>query len=202
MREVVPGIWHWRAVHENTGWPAHSHLDVRSRTVFDPMLPETGLGWFEGERRPERIVLSCRHHLRHAPALMEAFGCPLLCHHDGLHEFEGSDVRAEGYAWGDELAPGVTAVEVGALSPDETAIHVATPGALLTADGVLREGDDGPLGFMPDGLMGDDPEGVKRGLRAAFLRLTGELDWDALLMAHGQPRASGGRAELRAFAEA
>jgi hypothetical protein len=66
---------------------------------------------------------------------------------------------------------------------------------------VLR-GRDGRLRFMPDGLLGDDPEGVKRGLLAALGRILAEQEFDALLLAHGAPRATGGRAELEAFVSA
>ena len=47
--------------------------------------------------------------------------------------------------------------------------------------------------------MGDDPEGVKDGLRASLRRLLDE-DFDALLFAHGDPMPTGGHAALRAFA--
>jgi hypothetical protein len=38
------------------------------------------------------------------------------------------------------------------------------------ADGVVRDAD-GPLAFVPDPLLGDDPEAVKRGLEEAYRRL-------------------------------
>ena len=47
--------------------------------------------------------------------------------------------------------------------------------------------------------MGDDPEGVKRGLRAAFKRLAAEHEFDSLLFAHGDPIAGGGREALARF---
>ena len=49
--------------------------------------------------------------------------------------------------------------------------------------------------------MGDDPEGVKRGLRESLRRLLDE-DFDALLFAHGEPMSEGGHAALRAFVDA
>ena len=60
------------------------------------------------------IVLTNRLHYRQS----EAFGCPVLCHEAGLHEFDGGEA-VEGFAFGDELAPGVTAVEIGVLTPEE-----------------------------------------------------------------------------------
>jgi hypothetical protein len=44
----------------------------------------------------------------------------------------------------------------------------------------------------------DDPEQTKRGLRDAYRGLL-ELDFDALLLAHGTPIARGGRQALRRF---
>jgi hypothetical protein len=70
------------------------------------------------------------------------------------------------------------------------------------ADGVVRRGN-GPLGFVPDRLLVDDPGDaprLKRGLRAAYLKLA-ELPWDHLLMAHGTPWVNDGREALRAWAE-
>ena len=78
--------------------------------------------------------------------------------------------------------------EVGAICPDECALHIAAgPGALACADGVVRWREGDPLGFVPDGLIGDDPEAVKAGLRAAYARIADELEFDALLLAHGGP---------------
>jgi glyoxylase-like metal-dependent hydrolase (beta-lactamase superfamily II) len=87
---------------------------------------------------------------------------------------------------------------MGALTPEDTVFHLDTGrGALLFADGLIRR-RNGALAFVPDHLMGDDPEGVRRGLRESLRRLLDE-DFDALLFAHGEPLASGGRAALREF---
>ena len=92
------------------------------------------------------------------------------------------------------------ACEVNAISPDETAFHVPAHRALVCADGVVRWPGSDALVFVPDNLM-DDPEQTKAGLRAAFRRLL-ELDFDLLLLAHGDPELSGGKEALRAFVEA
>jgi hypothetical protein len=49
--------------------------------------------------------------------------------------------------------------------------------------------------------MGDDPEGVKRGLRRSLVRV-GELEFDALLFAPGAPLRRGGKEALRSFLQA
>jgi hypothetical protein len=113
-----------------------------------------------------------------------------------MGDLEGRDV--EPFRFGDEVAPGITALEIGVLCPDETALHITDGGgAVAFADGIVRTGS--ALGFVPDPLLGDDPPAIKRGLKAAFRGLL-PLDFDALLFAHGEPQASGGRAALRAFA--
>jgi hypothetical protein len=104
----------------------------------------------------------------------------------------------QGFALGDEVADGVTALELGVLTPEDTVFHIdAGPGALLFADGLIRS--DGELAFVPDSLMGDDPEGVKAGLRERLAALAARDDFDVLLFAHGEPLRSGGQAALQAF---
>ena len=87
--------------------------------------------------------------------------------------------------------------EIDAICPDETALHLTGYGALACADGVIRSSAGGELEFVPDSLM-DEPEDTKRGLREAYERLLG-LDFDALLLAHGRPIPTGGKAALRKF---
>jgi hypothetical protein len=197
MDELLPGLWHWIAFRDTIGSDVHSYWHEPSGTVLDPMVPPEGLEAFQGGR-VERVVLTNRHHLRHADAYRERFGCAVRAHEAGLHDLPG---HVEGFAFGDELAPGVVALEVGVLTPEETAIHLAAGGgALAFADCVVR-GSDGELGFVPDRLLGDDPADIKAGLRAAFERLAREQEFEALLMAHGQPLPSGGRSTLLSFAQ-
>jgi hypothetical protein len=193
MDELAPGLIDYRAFHRGIGMTVHSHYVVDPGVLIDPM-PVDG----ELPSEPRLAVLTNRHHLRHAAD----YGCPILCHEAGLHQFEGSDVHVDGFAWGDELAPGVRALEVGVLCPEETALHVAVgDGFLAFADAITR-GDDDQLSFVSDGLLGDDPVAIRTGLLDAFTRLLDEQDFDGLLLAHGAPTASGGRAEVEAFVAA
>jgi hypothetical protein len=197
VNEILPGVLHWTAFRETIGQPVQSYYLVEARALVDPMLPEGGVEAFADRPAPERILLTNRHHYRASDPLREAFGCPVLCHEAGLHEFEGGP-DVDGFSFGDEVAPGVIAREVAAICPEETALHAAGPGAMCFADGLIRYG--GELGFVPDDLLGDDPEEVKRGLRAAFRGLL-QHDFDRLLVAHGDPLVGGGKAALAAFAE-
>jgi glyoxylase-like metal-dependent hydrolase (beta-lactamase superfamily II) len=198
MNEVLPGVLHWTAHHEGIGQPVHSHFAVESAALIDPRLPDGGVEEVARYGRPDRILLSNRHHLRHSEQFADVFGCPIRCHEAGLWEFDDGGPRVEPFRFGDEVAPGIKALEMGALTPEDTVFRLsAGPGALLFADGLIRE-DDGGLAFVPDWLMGDEPEDVKRGLLESLRRLLDE-DFDALLFAHGEPIASGGRAALEGF---
>jgi hypothetical protein len=192
MDELAPGLIDYSAFHRGIGMTVHSHFVVAPGVLIDPMSVDGEL-----TSEPRLAVLTNRHHLRHAPD----FGCPIRCHEAGLHEFEGRDVEIDGFAWGDELAPGVRALEVGVLCPEETALHVAAgDGFLAFADAVTRD-DDGQLAFVDDYLLGDDPPAIRAGLRDAFARLLAEEDFDGLLLAHGAPTVSGGHAELQALVD-
>jgi hypothetical protein len=201
MEEILPGVFHWSRVHPRLQLPVHSYYLSRSRVVTDPTVPDEGLEWFveAGDHRPSRVLLSSRHHLRQAAAYVDRFGVPVLCNEAGLHEFTGGP-EVHGFEVDEELAPGVFARQVGALCPDETALHAQEERALVVGDGVIRSPQDGALAFVPDFLMGDDPDAVKRGLRASLRRLCDECDFDALLLAHGEPMPTGGREALAAFA--
>jgi hypothetical protein len=200
MDEIIPGLLHWTAFRDTIGTDVHSYLHEPSGTVLDAMVPPEGLDAF-GEREIRRVVLTNRHHYRDADAYRDRFGATVHCHEAGLHEFR-AEQAVQGFAWGDELAPGVTAHEVGVLCPEETAIHLGGGGgALAFADAVTRR-RSGALGFFGDALLGEDPEAVRAGLRAAFARLASELDFEAMLLAHGDPVARGAREQLAAFATA
>ena len=151
MDEILPGLWDWTTFHEGIGLEVHSHFHEPTGTLIDPRIPPEELGWFERRGAPpQRIVLTNRHHFRHSGEFASEFGCPVLCHEAGLHEFPDGGV--EGFAFGDELAPGVRALEVGVLTPEETALLL--PGALALADAITR-GPHGDFGFFSDDLLGD-----------------------------------------------
>jgi hypothetical protein len=197
MREIAPGIWHWTAFHEGIRSRVSSYYVQPSRVVIDPMLPEAdGLDWF-AERGVDRILLTNRHHYRHSDRFTAALGCPVLCHEAGLHEFEGGP-DVQGFSFEEQVANGIVAREVGVLCPEETALHIChDAGAMALADSVINWPETG-LGFAPDRYIGDDPEAIKRGLRASLRNLL-RHEWDTLAVAHGDPIAPGGRTELAAF---
>ncbi len=199
MREILPGLFHWTSVHPKIKIEVSSYYVRDAGALIDPLIPAEGLDGLRELGPPENIFLTNRHHYRHCAEIEREFGCPVWCNENGLHEFtQGEPVR--GFRAGDVLPGGIESFEVGAISPDETALLIAAAeGALAIADGIVRDGK-GSLAFVPDDLLGEEPAEVKRGLRAAYARLL-DLEFDHLLFAHGEPWLGGGKAALRAFLE-
>ena len=201
MNEIVPGVLHWTALHPNIRIDVSSYLVTSSGTLIDPLLPDDDVSHL-GDHRIERIILTNRHHSRSSEAIAREHGCPILCHEAGLHRFADEPYDIEGFSWGDELAPGITALEVDAICPEETALRIDLDGGLLSiADAVMRYEED--LHFVPERYLVDDPKdapAVKVAIREAFGRLLDE-PFDSLLFAHGNPLIGGGKEALRDFVE-
>jgi hypothetical protein len=192
MHELAPGIRHWTARHPKIGVEVSSYWLPDLGVLIDPLdVP--------GEVEDvNTILLTNRHHRRSSLDARERFGAAVHVPQAGMQDWQGEPV--EPYEPGDEFADGaVTAYEVGVLCPDESALHASSVSALAVADGVVRY--EGDLRFVSDALM-DDPENTKRGLKGAYARLTDELEFDNLLVAHGRPIAGGAREALRDFATA
>jgi hypothetical protein len=161
-------------------------------------VPDDGLDAFAGRTRPQQVVLTTGLHARHADRFADAFGCMIRASPQALERLGGA-LDAEIYSDGDEVAPGVTALHIDAIAPDEYALHVAVDeGAIAFADALNRYGD--VLAFFSDDLLGNDPAKVKSALKAAFRGLL-TRDFDHLLFAHGEPLVGGGKDALREFLE-
>jgi hypothetical protein len=196
MQELSPGLWHWRAQRESIGMVVSSYYLERERVAIDALIPPEGLDWLADHGPPEHFLLSNRHHDRDAWCLQEAFGTTVHCVRNGIHELAGRG-PVVAFEPGEELPGAIVAHEVGSLCPDEMALHIPAHRALACADGVVRWEPEDPLGFVPDSLMDDPPE-TKAGLCAAYERLL-SLDFDTLLLAHGDPIAGTGKQALESF---
>jgi hypothetical protein len=201
MNEILPGVFHWVTFHAGIEENVHSYYVEASTpaVLIDPRVPDEGLAWFQGHAPPAHIYLTNRHHYRHSGHFAEGFGSTVWCHTAGLHEFT-KDEQVRGFEHGDALPGAVRALEVGVLCPEETALQFDLSGGILAiGDAIVRDGR-GRLGFVPDALMGEDPEGVKRGLREVFRRHL-RHDFDHLLFAHGKPLVGAAKETLRSFVE-
>ena len=200
MKELLPGIFHWRVTHPDI------HIEVDSYYIsaldpaflLDPLEPPKGIDWFRKRPAPGHIYLTNRLHDRHSLRFRKFFGATVWCHKAGLHEFADGNLDVAAFRFGDELPGGVRALEVAVLCPEETAFLIPTAGGVLSiGDALINE--EGELGFVPDSLIGDDPPAVKRGLKAAFARICEKEVFDHVLFAHGDPIIGGGKKALRTF---
>jgi len=193
MKEIFPGVHHWTAMRDTIGMEVSSYWVRPAGIVVDPLVPEEGLGAFDVLRQ---VVLTTGLHTRHAQRFADELSIPIRAPREAAARL-GDRLTFEAYDDGDVLADGVQAVHVGALCPDEYALHITVAeSAIAVADAVEHYGDE--LAFFPDWLLGDDPDAVKDGLRAA-LRGLAARDVRHLLPAHGDPILGDGGARLAAF---
>jgi hypothetical protein len=192
METIARGIQHWKATHPNLGADVSSYWLPDLKLLLDPIAVPDEV------EDVDHILLSCRHHVRDCLEAAERFGATVSAPRTGMHDYP-DDTPIQPYDFGTPIAGGaVTAHQVGALSPDETALHIPAVSALSIADGAIRYGEE--LHFVPDQFM-DDPEADKAEIREGLGRLANELEFDVLLLAHGEPYPSGGREALRRFSE-
>ena len=199
MNEIAPGIFHWTAFHKGIGLDVSSYYVEPAGVVIDPMLPDEGLDVFEGHEPPRQALLTTRHHYRACAEFAERYdGLTVACSSAGLHEFEGTDRKVEGFGDGDEVAPGIVAVATDAISPDDVTFVIDHGGGALSfGDGLIHVG--GVLGFVPDEYM-DEPPKTKQRLADAYRGLLErDFTFEHLLFAHGEPVLGGARSILSDF---
>ena len=197
MREIFPGVHHWTAFRDTIGVPVSSYWVRPAGVVIDPMVPEEGLEAFSAaDPALQQVVLTTGLHTRDAERFAEAFAIPVRAPREARDRL-GDALAFEAYTDEDELAPGVRAVHIGVLCPDEYALHItSTEPAIAFADAVHRYGD--APAFFADELLGDDAQAVKSGLRGQLQSLL-ERDFEHLLFAHGDPLLGRGKHALREF---
>jgi len=162
VREVLPGVFHWPAIHPRIHIEVSSYWLQDGGILIDPLVPpDVGLQWFERRATlPAAILLSNRHHYRDSARFQDVFGCPVYCNRAGLGEFiHGELVTA--FDPGDTLPGGSGAQEVGGLCPDETALHLPSKRAVVIADGVVRGSPVGRVGLDHGRRVSSDAERLR-----------------------------------------
>lgn len=199
MKETLPGIFHWTTFHAGIGDTVHSYLVTATGIPFavDPRVPQGGLRKIKSIATPRYLFLTNRLHYRHSGRFARTFQAEIWAHRAGRKAFGPRRHRVRLFEHGERLPGGIKALQVGALCPEETAFFIPAHGGVLSlGDAVIRQGRR--LAFVPDFLMGDDPERVKRALRLSLGRLLRQK-FDHLLLAHGQPWIGGAKYALSAF---
>lgn len=213
-QQLAEGLWRWTARHPE--WhPGEFGSEVVSfalragdeTILIDPLLPpdpDPALGLIERELGDRlAILISVPYHVRSSREIRDRFrgevettiwGHPAcrkrLADGAGFHAFEP----------GDALPGGVSAHRIGKPRRHETPLLLPSHRALVFGDAVAEVG--GELRVWSDRRVDAD---VSRFYHERFnptLEALLELDFDRVLVTHGQPVLAGGREALRAALQA
>ena len=186
LRDVAPGLWLWRQPHpqweEGADWePEVASFAVQSRGVgilLDPLAPPPGARdvWARIDAlAPRAVVVLKPDHVRDVDLFVRWYGAdaygPQLFWRDDVPRTELQPVQP-----GDELPGGLQARYDG-RGTAETPVYLPEQRALVFADGMTAPG--GVLRVWAT------PWHEQRTLPA--LRALLELDFDLVLVSHGEP---------------
>ena len=186
LRDVAPGLWLWRQPHpaweEGADWePEVASVAVESRgarILLDPLAPPPGARdvWDRIEAlRPDTVVVLKPDHVRDVDLFVRWYGAaahgPQLFWRDDVPRTELRPVVA-----GDVLPGGLRALHDG-RNAAETPVYLPEQRALVFADALTAPG--GVLRVWAT------PWHEERTLPA--LRALLELDFEHVLVAHGEP---------------
>src|SRR4030065_28798 len=118
MKEILPGVFHWKTFHEGIQAYVHSYyINATDPAVLtDPRVPAQGIEWSAAHGAPRHVYLTNRHHYRHSDRFAGRYGAQVWCHKDGLHEFSHGE-KVRGFGHGRGMPGGILAVEGAARSP-------------------------------------------------------------------------------------
>ncbi len=192
-RAVAPGLWRWTAWHPE--WEQEVGCVVLERdgalVLIDPMITDDG--WRSLDRAVERaaslaVVLTVHFHDRSAGAALERWPrAELWAERESVAEVTAAVSRP--FRVGEPLPGGLESLAT--PRPGEVVLWDPATGSLIPGD-VLLGSDEGltlsPASWLPDGVGLED---LARSLRPALA-----LPIERVLVSHGEPILSGGRAAL------
>jgi hypothetical protein len=214
MEELTDGLWRWTARHPE--WhPGEFGAEVASfaaqagqdTLLIDPLLPpepEPVLETIEatlGDRLA--ILITIPYHVRSSEELWKRYANQA---ETTIHGHPAAAKRLEDRSAFRELEPGVplpggvTAHTIGKPRRHETPLHLPSHDALVFGDAVAEA--DGRLVVWSSDKV---DARVERFYRARFnptLESLLELDFDSVLVTHGQPLLGGGKRALRSALDA
>jgi glyoxylase-like metal-dependent hydrolase (beta-lactamase superfamily II) len=212
--QLAEGLWRWTARHPE--WhPGEFGREVASFAVdtegalllVDPLLPpepEPVLELVEGllgERLA--ILITIPYHVRSSEELWRRYGDRTDCSIWGHRACRKRLRRRAGFReieLGVPLPGGVSALAIGRPRRQETPFYLPSHRALVFGDAVVEV--DGELRVWATDRVDDRRARWYRDRFNPTLEPLLELDFDRVLVTHGQPVLSGGRAALRAALDA
>jgi hypothetical protein len=206
--EIADGLWRWTAQHpewhpgEFGSQVASFALQAGDDTVLvDPLLPPDPDGVLEliEEQLNGRlsILITVPYHVRSSEEILRRFrgrAETTIWGHPACRKRLGEQAGFRDLEPGDELPAGVTAYAIGKPRRHEMPLLLPSHKALVFGDAVAEV--DGELRVWSDRRLNED---VTRFYRERFnptLEPLLELDFDRVLVTHGQPVMRDGRREL------
>lgn len=209
MEQLTDGLWRWTARHPE--WhPGEFGAEVVSFAVqaggdtllIDPLLPpepEPVLKAIEhtlGDRLA--ILITIPYHVRSAEELWNRFRkdaeTTIHGHPAAAKRLEDRSAFRE-LAPGQELPGGASAHHIGKPRRYEMPLHLPSHGALAFGDAVVEV--DGRLVVWSDRRIDDDVERFYRERFNPTLEPLLQLDFERVLVTHGEPLLEGGKKALR-----
>jgi hypothetical protein len=209
--KVAKDLWRWTARHPE--WhPGEFGREVAcfalrsgdDTVLIDPLLPpdpEPVLSLIEdnlGNRLS--ILITIPYHVRSSEELAKRFGKQVktgIWGHPACAKRMEDTSRFTAFEAGeDELPAGITAHAIGKPRRHETPLHVPSHKALVFGDAVAEV--DGRLVVWATPKVDEKVERFYRERFNPTLEPLLELDFDRVLVTHGQPIAKGGKKALKA----
>jgi hypothetical protein len=212
--QLADGLWRWTARHPE--WhPGDFGSEVASfalkadheTVLIDPLLPpepDPVLHLIErelGERLA--ILITIPYHVRSSEELQSRYKGQVdttIWGHRACRKrlAEGAGFRA--FEPGDALPAGASAHRIGKPRRFETPLHLPSHRALVFGDSLVEV--DGALRVWSERRVAGEVSAFYRERFNPTFEPLLELDFDRVLVTHGQPVLTNGRAQLRAALEA
>jgi hypothetical protein len=201
VKEILDGVFRWELPHPDwtpdeaeggQGWErvVASHLvdTADGPVLIDPLVADDG--WEALDRaldgRTPDVLLTLFWHTRSTPAVLNRYPGAVAWAHEptiGLVRERRAEPRT--FVVGDALPGGIEAINV--MRAYEVAFLVPRQRALVVGDVLLGAPHGGARPLPPSWYRGDYEELLAK-LRAVLL----PLEFDHLLLAHGEPVLDGG----------
>jgi glyoxylase-like metal-dependent hydrolase (beta-lactamase superfamily II) len=199
--EIAPGLWRWTAYHEE--WKEDVgcvYCETEDGTVLiDPLVPPEDSKRFldtldrEVADRQVHILVTIFWHARSAASLRERYGARIWAPTSARAAVtRRSGAVTDAFKPGDRLPGGIEAFRTARRT--EVVYWLPKHAALVPGDVLLGDGDGG-IRMCPESWL---PEGTTHALLAESLRPLADLAVERVLVSHGEPVLSGGRAALTA----
>jgi len=206
--QLADGLWRWTARHpewhpgEFGSKVASFALSAGPETLLvDPLLPPDPDGVLDliaellGDRL--EILITIPYHVRSSEQIRDRFRAEAeitIWGHPACRKRLGDPGGFSAFEPGDPLPAGATAHRIGKPRRFETPLHLPSHRALVFGDAVAEV--DGALRVWSENSVDGE---VSRFYHERFnptLEPLLELDFDRVLVTHGQPILQGGRADL------